>query len=802
MSVAAPPRRGQTAGAISPAVPAGRAGSPVASRWTPLLLGLILLVRLALGAAYSLLQPPLESHDETGHAAYVAWIAQHLALPPPGNATTAYFDEGHQPPLYYLVPGLLGHLLGLGGQYTPPMNPFFLSGDGSRGVNAAVHVPAAERPPWQGGLLLLHLARFWSVLLGVVAVLLTWLAGRLALPGRPGVALSGTAIAAFVPTSLGVTDAVTNDALVPVTFGLALVAALALVRAPGTARAAGLGLALGLGLLTKNSALALLPFALLVLAVAWRRRAVDGAFAGRGWAEAVRWGAALYGVAALVAGWWYLRNRLLYGHWLTDRKEASPLINALGVQGSSVLHSASGSFAGQLLSYSFRSFWALLGWGTLAAPEWAYRALLVFTLLCLAGLAWAAGRSMRRRRYDRQQRTAGGAPIPERLGVLLLALFFLAMLPEPLYRAVYYEAPTLVPGRYLFGARGAAGLLLALGWSEATARLRPLLALPGLGLAVLSAWLVVAVVQPAYAAPAALPPGARIPNPLDVVFGSRMHLVGYQLKPGSVSPGGRLHVTLYWQALRPMTVAYTVGVHIVDADGHTSLGQVDSFPGRGNLGTPLWQPGRTYADPYDIPLDTNAPAPRLGRLYVGVQLQELDPHAPADNPMQRVTEETLASTDSNGRPTTALFGQFRIGGPVRPDGAPLADRFGEALGLEAQSLTVAPGQVEVHLRLRALRAPLPRLVVFAHLLRPDGVATGQGRDAEPLDGAYPTDLWPAGEAVDDTLRIALPAGFPPGRYLVETGVYRQGGARLDVLGADGQSQPGQRLIVGTVDLSP
>jgi len=83
------------------------------------------------------------------------------------------------------------------------------------------------------GLLLLHIARFWSVLLGGLAVLLAYLAGRLALPNRPWVALAGAAISAFVPTSLGVTDAVTNDALVPVTFGLALLAALALLRSPG-----------------------------------------------------------------------------------------------------------------------------------------------------------------------------------------------------------------------------------------------------------------------------------------------------------------------------------------------------------------------------------------------------------------------------------------------------------------------------------------------------------------------------------------------------------------------------------------
>ncbi|HEY8744388.1 MAG TPA: hypothetical protein VIU62_14935, partial [Chloroflexota bacterium] len=438
------------------------------SRVTVYLLLLLILSRLTLGTAYSLIQPPLESHDETGHSAYVAYIAQYLTLPAPGGTLTPYFDEGHQPPLYYLVPGLIGHLIGAVGQYLPPMNAFFLSGDGSRGVNAAVHVPAAEAAPWHGGLLLLHLARFWSVLLGGLAVLLTFLTGRLALPGRPWVALAGAAISAFVPTSLGVTDAVTNDALVPVTFGLALLAALAMLRSPGVGPAMRVGLAIGLSLLTKNSALALLPFALLILLMlCWKQRRVG---------DFLRWGSALFGSAAIVAGWWYLRNRLLFGHWITDRTEGSSLINNPAFQGTAVLHSASGSFVGRLVTYTFRSFWVLIGWGTLGAPDRVYSVLLGLTLLSLAGLLWLTVKGVIRHRT-----TYVPGSLPDWLGATVLAIFCLAMLPEPLYRAIYYEAPTLVPGRYLFGAIGAAGLLLALGLSAFTQRLPALLATPGIG---------------------------------------------------------------------------------------------------------------------------------------------------------------------------------------------------------------------------------------------------------------------------------------------------------------------------------
>lgn len=747
-----------------------------------ILLSLIILARLALGAAYSLVQPPLESHDETGHAAYVDYIAQDLTLPDPGGLLTPYFDEGHQPPLYYVVPGVAGHLLGLGGQYRPPMNPFFLNGDGSRGVNAAVHVPSAEAFPWQGGLLLLHIARFWSVLLGGLTVLLTYLAGRLALPGRPWVALAGAAIAAFVPTALGVTDAVTNDALVPVTFGLALLTALAMLRSPTVGRAVWFGVAVGLSLLTKNSALALLPFAVFVLLVAWWPKRHFPAF--------LRWGGAFFASVVTVAGWWYLRNRLLFGHWITDRTETSDFINNPAFKGTAVLHSASGSFVSRLVTYTFRSFWALVGWGTLGAPDRVYDVLLGFTLLCLAGLLWLLVRAVVRRRAG----VANTAMPPSWRGAAVLAVFFLVMLPEPLYRAIYYEAPTLVPGRYLFGAIGAVGLLLALGLSAFTRRLPALLAVPGVALAAFSLWLLPNVVVPAYAAPAPLPAGTAIPNPVDVVFGS-MHLIGYRIDDQSVPPGGAVHVTLYWQALRPMTTSYTVGVHVVDAGG-TVLGGVDGLPGRGNLGTPLWRVGPTYADPYELTVAADAPAPQMGRLVVGVEQQVLDPQPNNPGYLRPIA---LAATDSMGRPLTPFLGRFRIGQPVLAQGGALQYRFGADLGLISTAIVppaASADTLQVHLRLRALRAPLPRLVLFAHLMGPDGKAVA-GSDAEPLDGHYPTDLWPAGETVDDTLAIPISAGLPAATTRVEIGAYPQGQpqARLPVIAADGAAQPDDHIIV-------
>jgi hypothetical protein len=234
---------------------------------------------------------------------------------------------------------------------------------------------------------------------------------------------------------------------------------------------------------------------------------------------------------------------------------------------------------------------------------------------------------------------------------------------------------------------------------------------------------------------------------------------------------------------------------VVDLTGN-SYGEVDSFPGRGNLATPLWQPGATYADPYDVPVAPDMPAPQLGQVYVGAQLLTLEP-TPGDA-THRETKAALLATNSSGAAITPFIGRLRIGAAVSPDTSALQAQFGDMLGLLTASIPTAAtpgGPLDVTLHLRALRAPLPRLVVFAHLLRADGTFV-VGTDAEPLAGHYPTDLWPVGDPTTDTLRLALPANLPAGSYQIELGVYdQQTQKRLPVL-VHGQAQPNDHLLQG------
>jgi 4-amino-4-deoxy-L-arabinose transferase-like glycosyltransferase len=87
-------------------------------------------------------------------------------------------------------------------------------------------------------------------------------------------------------------------------------------------------------------------------------------------------------------------------------------------------------------------------------------------------------------------------------------------------------------------------------------------------------------------------------------FEDRIALVGADLAPSPVSPGGVIRVTLYWQALAEMDVPYTVFVHLLSIDSQVVVGH-DGQPAFGARPTTGWVPGEYVADAHDlsVPVD-------------------------------------------------------------------------------------------------------------------------------------------------------------------------------------------------------
>ena len=96
-------------------------------------------------------------------------------------------------------------------------------------------------------------------------------------------------------------------------------------------------------------------------------------------------------------------------------------------------------------------------------------------------------------------------------------------------------------------------------------------------------------------------------------FDSQLILLGYDLAMMETA----VALTLYWQAVVPMSHDYTMFVHVLDEGGHL-LSQHDSQPINGWYPTTIWDMGEVVADTITLPLPTEAGGSRPYQLAVGV----------------------------------------------------------------------------------------------------------------------------------------------------------------------------------------
>ncbi len=125
-------------------------------------------------------------------------------------------------------------------------------------------------------------------------------------------------------------------------------------------------------------------------------------------------------------------------------------------------------------------------------------------------------------------------------------------------------------------------------------------------------------------------------HPLDVTFGGKLLLRGYDLKPAQIAPGGTLELTLHWQATAPMETQYRTFVHV---ETDRMWGQHDDDP-ICRVRTDELRPSQTGAGQFRVTLDPATP-PGVYPVTVGVY----DPE----------TWERLEVVDAHGQPLGDAF---------------------------------------------------------------------------------------------------------------------------------------------------
>ena len=98
-----------------------------------------------------------------------------------------------------------------------------------------------------------------------------------------------------------------------------------------------------------------------------------------------------------------------------------------------------------------------------------------------------------------------------------------------------------------------------------------------------------------------------------------IRLLGYTVAADAAKAGGKLGLTLYWQAMGPVGADYTVFVHLLDVEGQIR-GQGDGPPAHGFYPTSSWDAGEVVVDEHLVAVDSEAAAGSY-RLAVGLYLR-------------------------------------------------------------------------------------------------------------------------------------------------------------------------------------
>ncbi len=355
--------------------------------------------------------------DEAAHVNYVKVLATgHLpTLQDEKTDPLKQSYEWHQPPLYYLL-----------------------------------CVPVAKAG--------VRAMRYVSIVVGLFAIVLTFLLSRIAFPNRPWLALLAAGVEAMLPAHIAISSSVNNDILLEVCFTGVLTVVVIIWQLGATPkRAVLLGICCGAALLTKATALILLP----VLATA----AVLALQVGIPKVTVIRTALISAISAVAICGWWYVHNMVQY-HELLPLKEFAQSFSGTAmasqvISGQLHIPLPSPGWPGYYMlvtTMTFKSFWAVYGSRELARygvpaylPSQVYVIALLVTVCCASGFITQHFR--RNELFD-----------PKQLRIVWLFLLVISLVAISFAAFVSHYFQT--QGRYLYPALGPLSILMAQGWLQ------------------------------------------------------------------------------------------------------------------------------------------------------------------------------------------------------------------------------------------------------------------------------------------------------------------------------------------------
>lgn len=531
----------------------------------------VVVIFMICGLMYDSATPLFEGLDEVWHYAMVKRLADGESLPvvEPG-VDTAWRQEGLQPPLYYAILSAATNWVDTSDYASHRMltstNLTIGLPHDEEGEKFWYYHTRSEDFPYRNTALAVHIGRWISMIMAAGTVVLSYGLARELFPRWNHVATLTAAIVAFNPGFLFVSNQVNNDNLTNL-----LGAAAAMLMARLWKRGFSPYLSIWMALLCSMLALTKLNGISIILALAiltcWY------AAKHHMWKQYLHLVLICGAAIALISGWWYARNVVLYG---------SPFPMEIH---RSFVTTRSLTFLEVLKQYwgYHVSYWGVFGLSNVLLPTPAYQIYAFFSWVALAGVGiWTW----------RHRRTAHRTlPIP----VVLVAI----MLLSTLYWTRTAPGPA---GRLSYPAIGAISLLAAIGilsivprgWQGySSALLASIMAIVALVVPFMS-------IRPSYELAMLRPPlasdGITMQYPLEAYLGDVIKLAGFDVTRTSEYD---MLVTMHWVVLSRTDEHLIVFVHLLDSDGILVTGH-DGVPLDSMYPSEVWSPGEWLADTHSL----------------------------------------------------------------------------------------------------------------------------------------------------------------------------------------------------------
>jgi hypothetical protein len=604
-------------------------------------ISLVIIAFLVLGVAYSIAVPIFEAPDELQHYATTEYIARFKWLPPLGKPTEHLWDqESLQAPLYYIITGALTSWVDTSDfSQQAILQPKTNFGDAELPgkKNSFLHHPLSQSFPYHNTTLAVHIARWFSVLLGAGTIFLTFIiAAFVFLPTTPFPSFPSflylpyplylpSIFLAFIPQFIFIHSSANNDTMITFTSTLTLAILLWIGRDGITTsetviarsavgdeaiskssseiasqrtlamtvwiyrKAILLGVAIGLMCLSKliGTVLAVAAITLFVSLILLRERKLSAAVAPT---------LIVLLVAAIIAGWWYVRNQVVYG----DPLALNAFLNFVG--GNLDIKPVSLNFLDEQFRLLRFSTWGLFGHiSLLMTPVWIYSVYDAVALIGAAGFVLGLAQLIIKGNIgDEGNKEEGNrllALIFNHQSLIIILLWFGTVL---VIAARWFFAAG-IQGRLIFPGLPAGIVLMVwgikflvdrIGGSILSERLYKITTLcVGLQMMIFAG-----AVIPLYISPAYSPPPLVAESPLKnggAIFADEIKLNGYTI----VRDGDLLKLAFYLETLKTPSHDYTIAIRLVRPDGSFWLDYVN-LPGMGTTFPTTWRVGEIRQDEY------------------------------------------------------------------------------------------------------------------------------------------------------------------------------------------------------------